>query len=102
MAVTYTDSYLKNYAPDREDDAALFVDTFGTFPEAYRDRLIEIRAYILTCIELKKSGDDLFTAKERSYKDEWETTLAAARLAAVKAATDSPPPPFMSIPIERA
>lgn len=103
MAVTYTDSYLKAdaLALAREAQATLEVDALGVFQEANRDRLIEIRAYILTCLESTKAPHDLFELKLRLYRGEFDLALSMARAAAAKASPDTVPPPAFAIQIER-
>lgn len=96
----YQDAYLKSrITTDIEDRAYADVDRLGAFPQAWRDDLAVIRAYILTCIEKQSSGEDLFTAKLDTYRREFDAMLKQAR--AAKAETTGASPAFFTVPIRR-
>lgn len=102
MSITYTDEYLASEVTEtREARATADVDAIMTFPEAWRDRLIELRAYIVTCQEcMRGMADDIFYAKLKAYKDEYESALITAKAAAKDAELTTAP--ILSIRIERA
>jgi len=85
MALTYTyhDAHLARLITEtREADALADVGLIGTFPADWLERLTVLRAYIQTCMESMKSGDDIYSAKLTEYRREWDTTLAHATAAA--------------------
>lgn len=102
MAITYTDEYLASeVTPSREARAAADMDAVMTFPEAWRNRLIELRTYIVTCQEcMQGTTDDLFYAKLKAYRDEYESAMVTAKAAAREAEMTTAP--ILSIRIERA
>ena len=84
MALTYpyADGYLAPLLTDaREDRAEADVAALGTLPAAWVQRLVILRAYIITCLECQKMPDDTFGTKLSAYRKEWEPTLAQARSA---------------------
>lgn len=102
MPITYTDAYLKNLvSAPHETRAITEVDAIATFTTYWRDRLIEIRAYMLVCLDSMKAPEDLFTAKLTHYRKEWNDTLVAAKIALAESGSTATPPGFFSIPLER-
>jgi hypothetical protein len=101
---TYTDAYLKGrITEDIESRAIEEVDAIRLFPETpvdWRGKLIVLRAYILACLEQSAAADDVFAAKLKAYKLEWESTLAQATTAA-NAVKDADYKPVLSISLER-
>ena len=96
----YADAYLKSQVTDdRETRAAADVAIYGTFGAAWLEKLTIIRAYIITCLECQAQPDDLFAAKLKHYRDEWEVTLSAAQSATVTAGGSELA--IFSIPMER-
>lgn len=89
--MTYTDAYLAPLAtPGREAKATADIDSIASFPTSpvnWRERLITLRVYILICLESMKAPDDVFTAKLKAYRAEYETALSQAMAATVDAAT---------------
>lgn len=89
--MNYTDAYLSPLATaDREDKATADIDSIASFPTApvdWRDRLITLRVYILICLESMKAPDDIFTAKLKAYRAEYETALSQAMAATVDSAS---------------
>ena len=102
MAITYTDEYLASeVTPSREARATADVDAVMTFPEAWRNRLIELRTYIVTCQEcMQGTTDDLFYAKLKAYRDEYESAMVTAKAAAREAELTTAP--VLSVRIERS
>ena len=102
MAITYTDEYLASeVTPPREARATADVDAVMTFTEAWRERLIELRTYIITCQEcMRGTTEDLFYAKLKAYRDEYESAMITAKAAAREAEMTTAP--ILSIRIERA
>lgn len=84
MALTYTyhDAYLAPLVTEaREAQAIADVADLGTLPSSWVERLVRLRAFIITCLECQKTPDDTFAAKLAAYRKEWPTTLQEARLA---------------------
>lgn len=99
MAITYayTDSYLaKLVTEDQEVRAIADVNayTVNAFPDAWLEKLVRLRAYIIVCMESTKSADDLFAVKLAAYRKEFAEQLplakAAADAAAAAAGTSTP------------
>lgn len=102
LTLNYTDAYLKNRVTESiEATATSDVEEIGTFPSEWKDRLIVIRAYILTCLEQGGQDGDTFAVKLKQYRQEWDFVLSQAKHAA-SAANPTNPMPVLSIPIERA
>lgn len=98
--LAYPDAYLAKFCTQtREDRAYEDVDALGTFSETWRDKLTTIRCYIIACLENQAAPDDLFTAKLKSYRSEFDSLLAQARAATPDA--EGLAPPMYSIPLER-
>ncbi len=98
--LTYTDAYLTGYIDQSvEDRARADVDDLGTFPTDWRDKLTVLRAYIITCLDKQAQPEDLFTAKLKSYRAEFDRQLAGARNAQAEVADTAPG--LISIPILR-
>lgn len=84
----YTDGYLAPHVTQaREAQAIAEVDMIGSFTAAWKQRLVILRAYIITCMECSKSADDMFAAKLASYRHDFTASLPLAR--AAKAAEDA-------------
>lgn len=100
--LTYPDAYLAKFCTtDREARAFADVDNLGTFATEWRNRLTVLRCYILACLENQSDTEDLFTAKLKTYRAEFDVTLAQARNAAADA--DSTGGAFIfSMDLERA
>ncbi len=82
LDLTYTDAYLAPLVTEaREDAAQEFVAGLGTFPADWVDRLVRVRAYIVTCQESMKAPDDTFAAKLKAYASEFSLLLPQARAA---------------------
>jgi hypothetical protein len=98
--LTYRDAYLAKFCnDDREERAFAEVDTFGSFTDAWRERLALVRCYIIACLENQADTDDLFSAKLKNYRTEWDALLPQAQ-AAGDGETSSGFAVF-SIPLER-
>lgn len=93
----YTDVVLKSLVTDDlAATATADVDGMGTYTEAWRNRLIMFRVYVLICLEYASTADDPFSVKLDYYRNEFDR----AKVQADRAATA---PLFaMSIPLERA
>ena len=78
----YTDEYLSSQVTvEREQRAMADVRVMGTFPLSWTNRLVELRAYIITCQECMQTPDDVFATKRKAYVDEFEASLNLARAA---------------------
>lgn len=104
----YADGYLAPHVtPARERQAIADVGDAGVFPAAWVQRLVILRAYIITCLECQKSAEDMFSAKLASYRKEYADALTQAR-AAQLAAEDAAGTPhtgsagIFTIQLERA
>jgi hypothetical protein len=102
MPITYTDQYLKNLVKTAyEVRATAEVAQIAAFPAYWNDRLIEIRAYILMCMDMTSKEDDPFFVKLAIYRKEWNETLIAAKAALAESGTSTSHPGYFSIPLER-
>ena len=91
---TRIDSDLEERAMQEVDDMAL-----GAIADNVRERLVILRAYILVCLEHQANPDDLYAAKLKNYRAEFDAALARARASVPDAAGSS----FVfSVPLERA
>ena len=98
----YQDAFLAKFCTDdRESRAFADVDSLGTFTTEWRNRLATLRCYVIACLENQADAEDLFTAKLKSYREEYSGTLNQARAATVDVDTGVGSPVF-SIPLERA
>lgn len=79
----YTDAFLAPLATfERETRATADVDAMGQFAPYWRDKLIALRVYIIACLENMKNGEgDIYSAKLKEYRREFDATLAAAQAA---------------------
>lgn len=97
---TYPDAYLSKFCTvAREALAIADVQALGTFSAYWEEKLVIVRTYILACLEHQADPEDLFSAKLKNYRTEFDHLLAQAR-----AATENEegfPLPVFSIPIER-
>jgi len=59
-----------------------------------------VRCYVLACKENQADKEDLFTAKLKSYRDEFSSVLAQAQGATPE--VEGNPVAVFSIPLERA
>jgi hypothetical protein len=99
--LTYPDAYLAKFCTtEREDRAFSDVDTAGTFAAEWRNRLATLRCYIIACLENQSAPDDLFTAKLKSYRAEYDALLAQAKAATPDAVTGLPATSF-SVALDR-
>lgn len=99
----YADPYLTALVtPEREARAVADVAAYGSFPAAYTERLVRLRAYVLTCQESQRSTDDLFSAKAATYGKEFRELLPLARAAQDATTSPSGAGLIASIPLERA
>jgi len=110
MATTYAyfDPYLLPLVTAEREARALadVVAQRADFPAAWLERLVRLRAYVITCQESQKSADDLFSVKITQYQKEYDRTLPlanAAADAALVAAGDTALPmrSFVSIELHR-
>lgn len=97
---TFHDAYLAKHCTEaREARAYADVDALGTFAAAWRDKLATARTYVIACLECQASPDDLFGAKLKHYRGEFDTLLGQARAATPD--DDGNPAAVFSIPILR-
>lgn len=77
---TYNDAYLaKLCTEERENRAFADVDEIGVFKKKWRTKLAVLRCYIIVCLECQAQPDDLFSAKLKHYRMEFDATLAQAK-----------------------
>ena len=102
LTLTYDDACLKDRITDPlEARAAQEVDDMriGAIADNVRERLVILRAYIIVCLEHQANPDDLYAAKLKNYRAEFDAALARARASVPDAAGSS----FVfSVPLERA
>ena len=103
---TYPDAYLARFCnAEREDRARADVAVHGTFSDAWTERLIILRVYVLACLENQADAEDLFGVKLKQYRGEFDAALAAARAQAAQDAATAAGTlsgfGFLSIPLER-
>ena len=80
--LTYNDAYLVRFCTEeRENRAFDAVDNLGTFTDAWRNELTILKVFILACLENQAVPDDLFSAKLKNYKKEFDGMLAQAETA---------------------
>jgi len=103
MTYPYNDAYLAKFCTlDRETRAAADVAIMGTFSAEWTERLVVARTYVIACQENQASPDDLFTAKLKTYRSEFDKLLPLAQAAADEAAGTQSGGGVFSIPLERA
>lgn len=101
LANTYNDGYLKSHiTEERETRAIAEVAEFGTFAVEWTNRLVILRAYIITCLECQAQPDDLFASKLKNYRAEFDSVLAQARADTDDA--EGNPLPTLTVSLERA
>ena len=97
----YTDEYLSGQVTiEREQRATADVAVQGDLPLQWRNRLIELRTYIITCQECMQTPDDVFAIKLKAYRDEYEVSLNLAK--AAQRVNEPTSAPVLSIRLERA
>lgn len=102
LAHTYTDAYLKTRVTEAiEARATDDIAQLGTFPDAWKNKLIVLRGYLLACLEQGGQAEDTFAVKLAQYRKEFDFTLSLAKAAQAEAAPDTAVP-ILTIPIERA
>jgi len=106
LTYAYADAYLASRVTEaRENAAVAYVSDLGTFPVDWTERLVILRAYIVTCMESMQAPDDLFAAKLAAYRKEYADTLTSARAAQSaldQAAGDASSASVFSIALERS
>lgn len=101
MSVTYEDAFLAKFCDSLiETRAYAEVDLYGTFTDAWRDRLVVPQAYVLVCLENQASSEDLFSTKLKAYQRDLDRLLVHARAATPD--NEGLTQPVFSIPLERA
>lgn len=112
MATTYTyqDAYLATFCTEeRETRAIADVDVFEaqlpdgqTFSADWTERLVIVQCYILACMENQADAEDLFTAKLKTYRQQFDILLPQAIAGAAATAGTVGAFGLFSIPLERA
>lgn len=110
LIYTYPDAYLAKFATEEREaraiaDVELRATTAGyTFSAEWLERLVIVQVYILACLENQADAEDLFTAKLKSYRAQFDVLLPQALQAAATAAETPGGGGFglFSIPLERA
>lgn len=101
LVYIYPDAYLVRFCTEeREARAIEAVAIDGTFTVAWTERLVILQTYILACLENQADAEDLFTAKLKSYREQYSIELLKAK--AANEATTSTGFSLWSIPMERA
>ena len=99
VTLTYPDAYLARHCTeDRETRAFAMVDALGTFTPAWRNTLATLQCYIMACLECQADAEDLFTAKLKTYRAEFDRQFAMAKAATPDAAGSSF---IFGVPLER-
>ena len=88
MALTYfyPDAYLQPLVTEPREQRAI-ADVVGQFetttalPAFWKQRLVILRAYVITSQESQRAPDDLFSAKLKTYSAEWDKAGPAAIIA---------------------
>lgn len=100
--LTYPDAYLAKFCTvDRETRAFADVDAAGTFAAEWRNKLSILRCYVIACLENQGDNDDLFSAKLKNYRQEYEALLAQAKAHTTDATTGLAAASF-TVSLERA
>lgn len=83
LTYTYTDGYLRERVTETVEARALadINAIYASFSATWLAILVPIRAYVLVCLEHKRSDDDLFAVKLIDYKEEFQANLARAQQA---------------------
>jgi hypothetical protein len=113
MALTYTysDAYLSPLVTDAREaraisDVAGQLESTAPLPAFWKQRMVVLCCYIITCRESQRTPDDLFTAKLKSYGAEWDKLLPSAVAARDAAAAGTTSPvgggSFFTIALERS
>lgn len=103
VSLTYHDAYLGPLVTeDREARALADVDAIGEFTSEWRERLAVAWAYVLTAIESQRAPDDLFAAKAKIYRTQFNALLPLAKTAVSSATGETGAGSMISIPWERA
>lgn len=103
MALTYTyaDAYLgRSVTEERETRAIADIEAIATFSATWKEKLVVLRAYIITCLECQAQPDDLYAAKLKNYRVDYDTVLGQARANTDDA--DGNPLPSLTVELERA
>lgn len=99
ITLTYNDAFLSRHCTeDRENRAFDAVDNLGTFATAWRELLTVLYVYVLACLENQADPEDLYTAKLKAYRSEFDRQLALAQAATPDTAGSSF---IFGIPLER-
>lgn len=105
LTYTYTDAFIgPKITTAIETRAIADVADLGTLPQVWVDRLVVLRAYILTCLEKLATADDAWSVKLGAYRKEYHDIYTKAVIAqtAVNAMTGtSSGNSFTSINLER-
>jgi len=105
LTYTYTDGYIAAQVdPTREARAVADVAQLGTLPVTWVQRLVVLRAYVITCMECAKSPEDMWSTKLAFYRKEYDSTLPQARAAqaVIDAAANSNSASIFSVELFRA
>lgn len=108
LAYTYPDAYLSTYCTeDREtralaEVALLATSASVTLDADWTERLVILQTYILACLENQADAEDLFTAKLKSYREQFNAQFPRAVAAAKLAEGTITNIGLMSIPLERS
>lgn len=100
MTAIYNDHYLDTFkTPEIEAQAEADIAVFGTFDQEWIDRLLPPQVYKIICIANQAAPDDLFTAKLKTYRSEFDRLLIRAQTATPDSEGNTPP--IFAIPMER-
>lgn len=105
---TYPDAYLARFCTqDREDRALAIVQgmaaTAGvTLAADWLERLTIAHTYILAALENQADPEDLFAAKLKAYRQQFDALLPQAIAAARRTAGTTSNLGLLSVPLERA
>ncbi len=89
--ITFNDPYLKKDATaSRQSQATEQVNQMGTYPTFWRERLIELKTYIIICQECMAAEGDVYEVKLKAYRTEFSNALVSANAAQAEANPENP------------
>jgi hypothetical protein len=107
-AYAYPDAYLAKFCLEEREtralaDVARFATSAGVeFDATWTERLTIVQCYVLACLENQADAEDLFSAKLKNYRQQYDLLLPQAIAAAHAEAETVTGAGLFSIPLERA
>lgn len=85
----YTDQVLRPLVTSAIEETAISeIETLGTLPGPWPERLTILRVYVLICLEYASASDDPFSIKLPYYKAEYDQALLTAKAAQQRATSN--------------